>query len=330
MINEEWKVIENFSNYSISNLGSVKGLKSILKNRTRCGNYQTVDIKGDNGKYYSKRIHRLVAQEFIPNPESRKIVHHIDGNPSNNVVTNLEWVTQSKNIEYAVHSISEKRKIPIIQYSKDMVLIQKFNSAKDAAEKTGISNSNICRCCRNKCNSAGGFVWQYEDEKVVRVNEDTFKRVGNRYRVYKNGSIYNECYKQYMKPYVQKSGYPKVTLVYPDKKRKCMLIHRLVAMLFVPNPNNRKYVNHKDGDKLNCHMNNLEWVTFKENVNHAISTGLTPTQKKVAQYSLDGLFIKEFASITEAEREIGKGKSHISDVCNGKRNKSFGYNWRYV
>lgn len=71
-----------------------------------------------------------------------------------------------------------------------------------------------------------------------------------------------------------KTGYNQVAL-YKNKKIKTFSIHRLVAETFIPNPNNYLEVNHIDGDKTNNHVENLEWVTRKENITHAITTGLT-------------------------------------------------------
>jgi len=95
---EEFKVIKGFENYSISNLGNVANMKTakIKKPRINTSGYYIIDIR-NNGKTATKYIHRLVAQEFIPNPTNKPCVDHIDNNPLNNNANNLRWCSNSEN-----------------------------------------------------------------------------------------------------------------------------------------------------------------------------------------------------------------------------------------
>lgn len=108
MIKEEWKQIDGFEYYYISNLGRVKSTRrwsgtqfyerkkiiSLHKHKTK--GYIYVSISRD-GKNYNLRVHRLVAKAFIPNPNNKPQVNHIDGNKENNNINNLEWVTNQEN-----------------------------------------------------------------------------------------------------------------------------------------------------------------------------------------------------------------------------------------
>ena len=97
---EEWKTISYASNYDVSNYGRVrqnkknKILKSFVSNQN---GYVYIMIRADNGKYINKRIHRLVAEAFIPNPNSLPMVNHKDFNRTNNRLDNLEWVNETQN-----------------------------------------------------------------------------------------------------------------------------------------------------------------------------------------------------------------------------------------
>lgn len=117
-------------------------------------------------------------------------------------------------------------------------------------------------------------------------------------------------------------------------------VHRLVATAFVPNddPENKREVNHKDGNKQNNCADNLEWVTRQENILHAERMGLIhhPSGKDHARSKpvdmIDlktGEVIKTFESANMAKKELGMASNHISNCCNGTRNSYGGFGWKY-
>ena len=113
---------------------------------------------------------------------------------------------------------------------------------------------------------------------------------------------------------------------------KTYRVNRLIALIFINNPLNKKTVNHKDGNKLNNALNNLEWATPKENAIHAVTTGLCDarriaSEKPVIQLDLLGNFITEFASLHDAERQTKVCWQNIYKVCSGKRKTTGGYKW---
>ena len=121
-------------------------------------------------------------------------------------------------------------------------------------------------------------------------------------------------------------------------KSKTISLHRLIATTFIPNPNNLPQVNHKDGNKENNNVNNLEWVTNQENMIHSYKTGLRENsikelvernKRKINQYDLDGNFIKQWDSIKEAQDNLKIPNQNIVKVCQGKRHTAGGYIWQY-
>lgn len=126
-------------------------------------------------------------------------------------------------------------------------------------------------------------------------------------------------------------GYMVVDL-YKNNKRYQILVHRLVAMAFIINPNNYDVVNHKDENPSNNKVDNLEWCTQKYNMNYGMCAKkiAKANSKKVFQYDKSGVFIKEYSSIIDAERETGISNGCICEVVKGKRKTAGGYIWQYA
>lgn len=146
--------------------------------------------------------------------------------------------------------------------------------------------------------------------------------VSNFGRVRRNGKI--------LKPAMMRNGYLRVDL-YKNGIAKHSALHRLVALAFLPNPDNLPYINHKDEDKTNNSIDNLEWCTPLYNSNYGKSRQKISESKykPVLQYDLNGKFIKEYPSIQKAAEELSISATHISHVCKGSRNKTGGYIWKY-
>jgi len=136
---------------------------------------------------------------------------------------------------------------------------------------------------------------------------------------------------RFIKKDIRKDGYIQVHLT-KNSKMKNFLLHRLIAQTFIPNPNNFKYINHKDGNKQNNDISNLEWCTSSQNIFHAYNAGLINRRKKVNQYDKNNNLINTFESVNEASRVTHIDRSHIGACCR-KANcykTSGGYIWRYV
>ncbi len=134
------------------------------------------------------------------------------------------------------------------------------------------------------------------------------------YEVSTLSNIRNKKTKLLLKPYTNKLGYKYVALI-NNNIRKSYSLHRLVALVFIPNLENKAIVNHKDGNKQNPKLENLEWVNHSENSNHAVLIGKIKT-KSVIQYDLCKNKLNEFNSIKEAATYLKISPSTVSNLYN--------------
>lgn len=122
-------------------------------------------------------------------------------------------------------------------------------------------------------------------------------------------------------------GYKQVVLFY-NSKRKRKMVHRLVAEAFISNPLNLPQVNHKDENKENNCVDNLEWCDCSYNINYG--TRNDKISKPVLQYTKDGTLVNTFKSVREAERETKLWHCSISACCKGKLKTTGGFIWKYA
>lgn len=149
------------------------------------------------------------------------------------------------------------------------------------------------------------------------------------YSVSDNGEVRNDVTNKIMKLSLQQ-GYLHVTLSINNKSRR-FRVHRLVALAFIPNPDNKPYVNHINNNRTHNYSENLEWVTPSENTQKAVETGqLQPNrERKVSCYLLDGAFFSDFISLAEAARLTNSSVEKIVLCCQHKRVTHNELQWRY-
>ena len=166
---ELWKDIKDYEGlYQISNFGKIKSIgygKSLLLKPFKDRKYLSINLYKDK-KCKKYKIHRLVAQAFIPNPNNYPIINHKDENKYNNYVYNLEWCDIKYNNNYGNRGkkISETKSKIICQYDLNGVLIAEWKGIKSIDIGVKINFSDISRCCNNKQKTSKGFIWKYKEE----------------------------------------------------------------------------------------------------------------------------------------------------------------------
>lgn len=199
--NEEWKFISISPRWSVSNLGRIRNNATgrILKCHINNKGYVIVTIRARGiGLCKSVKMHRLVAEAFIPNPEDKPQVNHIDGNKTNNNVNNLEWCTNSENQLHAFRVLdSTERRKAIAERNKSRVWTEEqrrklsaslkgkhlgadsynarsvirlednkiYGSISEASKDVNISQSSISMVCLGRQKTASGYHWAYLKEK---------------------------------------------------------------------------------------------------------------------------------------------------------------------
>lgn len=176
---EVWKDIVGYEGlYQISNLGRVKSLPrpktkgGIMTQHADKRGYKVV-VLSKQGKLKVCKIHRLVAEAFIPNPGNLPQINHKDENKQNNCANNLEWCTAKYNANYgtkAMRAYATSKRMgkalneekPIIQYDLNRKYVAGYSSATEASVILGVDQSTISKCCRHIRKSAYGYLWEYK------------------------------------------------------------------------------------------------------------------------------------------------------------------------
>jgi len=327
MSEEVWKTLENFSNYEISSFGNLRNKTTgyIIKPCIKSG-YLCTSLTNDDKKYKSIKIHRLVGLSFIPNPENKYTINHKDHNKLNNNLNNLEWATTT---EQNKHKRKPKKEVQELISSRAVWRINKDTNEKLEYYKTiraaaqwifdnnltsvkEFNNGNniktkISAVAQGRRPTTFGYKWEYCNECENKYNDEEWKDIPS--DIIKGTKGYKI------------SNYGRVN---------SYLLHRLVAKVFIPNPENKEQVNHIDGNKQNACVNNLEWNTNQENQIHKINSGLSNTTKKIIQYDLQMNKINHFNSQVDASKELNICCTSISKCCLKKQKTAGGFIFKFV
>lgn len=182
------KILDKFPNYIIQKDGKIFSmsknvyLKAFKSKQGNSGKYRyQVTLVDNNGTQQQHRVHRIVAQAFIPNPENKGEINHIDGDPSNNNVNNLEWSTKQENMTHASENYlftGTQKGVRVTKVVSKEIEVGEYGSMQEASRKLGFGrhgNANISDVCKKNINilearelkedhvpyTSGGYVFRY-------------------------------------------------------------------------------------------------------------------------------------------------------------------------
>ena len=321
------------SGWEVTSLGRFKSPSGIVHHGTLDPQgYRRVCIRG---KMFL--VHRLVARAFHGPPPSAAHTHvnHIDGNTANNAVSNLEYATPKENSRHFYANGSGKRSgvcKPVYCRPIGLGPWQRFPSRREAAQALGLSPSDVSNCCKGRRLHVGGFEFQPDDVSSLLCGEvwqeaqyPGMTQAIPAWMVSSHGRV--KTHTGHITPgHRIKAGYYRIQCrIKAAGVNRPLLVHRLVAASFLGQPSAEDMqVNHRDRNPGNNHVNNLEFVTPAQNMQHAYSSRADgyihkPNARKPvlgrARSASDWL---RFASIAEAAVHAGISASAISQVCNGR------------
>ena len=165
----EWKVIDKFKNYAVSTNGEVKNIKTgrVLKQWNNTTGYKMVDLSHD-GISYHKHVHRLVAEAFIPNPDNKPTVDHIDRNRVMNTVDNLRWAKRTEQSNNRRKANYGHAKTKVVASKNGITLM--FDSQKECAKQLGLHVQSVNGCLRGRLKTTGGYMFRYLERSEVNAS----------------------------------------------------------------------------------------------------------------------------------------------------------------
>ena len=332
---EQWINIPSFSSYEASNNGKIRNKKSKkeLSLVEKGDGYIYVTMYQDK-KYYNRSVHTLIAKSFIENPEKKPTVNHKNKNGLDNNLNNLEWATYSEQI---LHRNKFDKENGIIKTIKGKSIwkcniengdkIDRFDSITLALKSIVGETSKDISKITNNMNNAFGFSQKWDNEDIeneqwidilssnIDNNEDYKLSTKGRVKA-PSGNI--------LTSYKDKRGYHNIKI-----KDNLYQLNKLMALVFFNiNTTNILVLNHKDGNKSNYDITNLEVISQSGNIIDAYNNNLIIKKNKIAVIQVDVFcnIIGEYESLTEAEAktEINRGVIHHAINCN---NTGRGYRW---
>ena len=331
---EEWRSLAfmDLPDYEVSRSAIVRNATNgvILTGRKRDAGYWMMNLRDSSGKPVTESRYVLVARAFIPNPENKPTVDHIDGIRDHDDVDNLQWATHSE--QNLKKKNGPRRGRAMYQLDTDGNILKKWDRIIDIKRTLGYDDGHIIHSCRAGT-MAYGFYWEYCDDTDIipgeiwwQVPDEDFEELyastEGRFRK-KDRILHTSSTGEYLG----------IGVANRYHEHKTLICHTVLAKTFLGiRPG--MIVNHKNGIKTDNRLCNLEYLTRSLNGLHAIELHRNnPLKRKctpVIQLTLEGQEIARYITLTDAEKATGISRFKIVDVCEGKKELEGNFTWRYA
>lgn len=322
---EVWKPTTISNKYDVSSYGRVRNAKrgNVLRQTTKPLGYKTVFFLKKT--YY---VHQLMLLSFVGEPKEDQTVDHIDRKPYNNHISNLRWASKKEQISNSVRAEKHQgRRIMCteVDTGEETEFISIAHAAKSVAPLSSFAYNTIRQRITKFMGEDKEFIgrrWSFIEPEPVGEIKPVPSAPG--YNVSSCGMVQG-LYKRWTRGF-KIGGYMAVSIMYKQR-----LVHRLIAEAFLDTPRvDETIVNHKDGIKTNNCLENLEYVTPSENIQHAYDIGLMETTKVLQICKDTGKILQEHDSVKDALKFLGEPRSsHIGECCLGRSATAYGYRWAY-
>lgn len=319
-----WIQSERFPGYEVDHVGRVRNraTKRILKPSVTRAGYRVLSLRTK-----TVPVHRLVAEAFLAEWDPALTVDHVNRVRDDNRLQNLRMATVAQQLKNRrTDTINHGHRLPVEQRTLDGKLVNSFVSLDAAASSTGLSTYVIAYNIKTGKPCRKGFLWQIPHTPDLpgeiwrHFSGSAWISNKGRYKknMARNGASPRFGPAKAPHQLYNNNGYPVV---------RDTNLHIAVARLFIGHPPAAgMVVNHLDGDCLNADVSNLEWVTQKDNVRHAVETGLFSVLRPVEQLDDDGNVLNRFSSINAAQRAVCPNIHRA--IKNGIR--AGGFRWKYA
>lgn len=269
-----WTTFPGATKYQVNQHGEIRNAatRRLVTQHSSNGGYKRVSLMRTQRRI-TISVHRVMALTFLPNPEAKPTVNHKNHDAGDNRLENLEWATITEQNRHKRKCVDQThasaRPVRQLDHLTGALIAEhaSMQKASDALDPQRNAKSKICAAARGKRKTAYGFIWEYAD--AVVVDGEIWKPLSpsiidgiEGYHISTHGRVKNH-HGRVTVGHNHHSGYLWVS-VHP----KQYLLHVLVAKTFLPNPEGKRVVNHKDNNRANACLANLEWMTDGENVMH--------------------------------------------------------------